>query len=107
MGVEFLYKTKGKSHFLYYQSRYQTQNPVIKYKIGLLNLAKELSNTPKACKIMSVSHNLFCRYRELADETEVDSLIKRSRRIPNLKNRTDDATEYTVVNYAIDFLTYE
>ncbi|CDG48140.1 IS481 family transposase [Serratia symbiotica] len=80
-----------------------TTNPVIKHKTGLLNLAEELSNVSKACKIMGVSRDTFYRYRELADEGGVDSLINRSRRAPNLKNCTDDATEHAVVNYAIDF----
>lgn len=29
-----------------------TTNPVIKHKAGILNLAEELSNVSKACKIM-------------------------------------------------------
>ncbi|HCF8548288.1 TPA: IS481 family transposase, partial [Escherichia coli] len=33
----------------------------------------------------------------------VDALINRSRRVPNLKNRTDDATEQAVIDYAIAF----
>lgn len=33
----------------------------------------------------------------------MDALINRSRRAPNLKNRTDDATEQTVIDYAIAF----
>ncbi len=69
-----------------------TTNPVIKHKAGLLNLAEELSNLSKACKIMGVSRDTFYRYRELADEGGVDALINRSRRAPNLKNRTDEAT---------------
>ncbi|MBP2155444.1 hypothetical protein J2067_003136 [Erwinia rhapontici] len=77
-------------------------NPVIKHKTGLLNLAEELSNVSKACKIMGVSRDTFYHYRELADEGGVGSLINRSRRAPNLKNRTDDATECAVVNYAVD-----
>lgn len=44
-----------------------TTNPVIKYKAGLLNLAEELSNVSKACKITGVSRDTFYRYRELAD----------------------------------------
>ncbi|WP_416000494.1 IS481 family transposase [Citrobacter portucalensis] len=80
-----------------------TTNPVIKHKAGLLNLAEELSNVSKACKIMGVSRDTFYRYRELADEGGVDALINRSRRAPNLKNRTDDATERAVVDYAVAF----
>ncbi|EAA7608209.1 transposase, partial [Salmonella enterica] len=70
---------------------------------GLLNLAEELSNVSKACKIMGVSRDTFYRYRELADEGGVDALINRSRRTPNLKNRTDEATERAVVDYAVAF----
>lgn len=80
-----------------------TTNPVIKHKAGLLNLAEELSNVSKACKIMGVSRDTFYRYRELADEGGVDALINRSRRAPNLKNRTDEATEQAVVDYAVAF----
>ncbi|EFH6442380.1 hypothetical protein GN069_23460 [Escherichia coli] len=29
-----------------------TNNPIIKHKVGLLNLAEELGNVSKACKIM-------------------------------------------------------
>lgn len=80
-----------------------TTNPVIKHKAGLLNLAEELSNVSKACKIMGVSRDTFYRYRELVDEGGVDALINRSRRAPNLKNRTDKATEQAVVDYAVAF----
>ncbi|SUF55010.1 regulator [Salmonella enterica] len=38
-----------------------TINPVIKHKAGLLNLAEELSNISKACKIMGISRNTFVR----------------------------------------------
>ncbi|EYE31924.1 integrase core domain protein [Escherichia coli 1-110-08_S1_C2] len=78
-----------------------TTNPVIKHKAGLLNLAEELINVSKACKIMGVSRDTFYRYRELANEGGVDALINRSRRAPNLKNRTDEATEQAVVDYAV------
>ncbi|WP_042092311.1 helix-turn-helix domain-containing protein, partial [Escherichia coli] len=74
-----------------------TTNPVIKHKAGLLNLAEKLSNVSKACKIMGVSRDTFYCYRELADEGGADALINCSRRAPNLKNCTDEATEQAVV----------
>lgn len=70
-----------------------TNNPIIKHKAGLLNLAEELGNVSRACKVMGVSRDTFYRYRELAEHGGVDALINRSRRSPNLKNRTDIATE--------------
>lgn len=38
-----------------------TNNPIIKHKAGLLNLAEELGNVSKACKIMGVSRDTFYR----------------------------------------------
>ena len=70
-----------------------TNNPIIKHKAGLLNLAEELGNVSKACKVMGVSRDTFYRYQELVEEGGIDSLIDKSRRSPNLKNRVDEATE--------------
>lgn len=79
-----------------------TTNPIIKHKAGLLNLAEELGNVSKACKVMGVSRDTFYRYQELVEEGGIDSLINKSRRSPNLKNRVDVATEQAVVAYAVD-----
>ena len=39
-----------------------TINPIIKHKAGLLNLAEELGNVSKDCKVMGVSRDTFFRY---------------------------------------------
>lgn len=80
-----------------------TNNPIIKHKAGLLNLAEELQNVSKACKIMGVSRDTFYRYQELVQSDGLEGLINRERRVPNLKNRVDEVTEQTVISYAIDF----
>ncbi|KKF34583.1 helix-turn-helix domain protein [Erwinia tracheiphila] len=80
-----------------------THNPIIKHKAGLLNLAEELGNVSKACKIMGVSRDTFYRYQELAAEGGIDALVNQNRRVPNLKNRADEATERAVVEYAVEF----
>jgi len=82
---------------------HHTNNPIIKHKAGLLNLAEELGNVSKACKIMGVSHDTFYRYQELAEEDGIDALVNQNRRVPNLKNRADEATERAVVEYAVEF----
>lgn len=82
---------------------YHTNNPIIKHKAGLLNLAEELQNVSKACKIMGVSRDTFYRYQELAAEGGVEALINRSRRVANVKNRVDEAIEQAVTAYAIEF----
>lgn len=35
---------------------------IIKHKVGLLNLAEELGNASKACKVMGLSRDTFYRY---------------------------------------------
>lgn len=80
-----------------------SNNPIIKHKTGLLNLAEELSNVSRACKVMGVSRDTFYRYRELVDDGGVDALIEKSRRSPNLKNRVEEAVEQAVMDYAIEF----
>ena len=45
-----------------------TNNPIIKHKAGLLNLAEELGIVSKACKDMGVSRDTFYHYQELAEE---------------------------------------
>lgn len=79
-----------------------TTNPIIKHKAGLLNLAEELGNVSKACKIMGFSRDTFYRYQELAQDGGVDALIDRSKRKPNVKNRVDEAVEKAVLDYAIN-----
>lgn len=80
-----------------------TNNPIIKHKAGLLNLAQELNNVSRACKVMGVSRDTFYRYQELVSEGGVDALIDKSRRSPNIKNRVDPAIEDAVKIYAIEF----
>ena len=82
---------------------FHTSNPIIKYKAGLLNLASELQNVSKACKIMGVSRDTFYRYQELVETDGLEGLINRERRVPNLKNRVDEGTEQAVISYAVDF----
>jgi len=79
-----------------------TNNPIIKHKAGLINLAEELGNVSKACKVMGVSRDTFYRYQELVEDGNIDSLINKSRRTPNIKNRVDEVTEQAVIAYAIE-----
>lgn len=76
---------------------------IIKHKVGLLNLAEELGNVSKACKVMGLSRDTFYRYKSAVEDGGVESLFDQSRRKPNLKNRVDEPTEQAVIAYAIDY----
>ena len=76
---------------------------IIKHKVGLLNLAEELGNVSKACKVMGLSRDTFYRYKAAVDEGGVEALFDKSRRQPNHKNRVESAIEDAVTAYAIEY----
>ena len=79
-----------------------TNDKIVKHKVGLLNLADELGNISKACKMMGVSRDTFYRYKEAVSDGGVESLLEQNRRVPNHKNRVDPMIESAVIQYAID-----
>lgn len=78
------------------------QQKIISNKLGLLNLAEELGNVSKACKMMGFSRDTFYRYKELIETGGIEALAEKSRRGPNRKNRTDEKTESRVLNLALE-----
>ena len=76
---------------------------IIKHKIGLLNLAEELGNISQACKMMGLSRGTFYRYKDAVEGGGVQALLDKPRRKPNPKNRVDEATEEAVLSYAVDY----
>ena len=76
---------------------------IIRHKTGLLNLAAELGNISKACRVMGVSRDTFYRYQAARDAGGIEALFDVSRRKPNLKNRVDEATEEAVVQFAVEY----
>jgi len=80
-----------------------TNEKIIKHKVGLLNLAEELGNVSKACQVMGVSRDTFYRYQSAVEEGGVAALFEQSRRKPNTKNRVDEPTEAAVVAYALEY----
>ena len=76
---------------------------IIKNKLGLLKLAEELGNVSKACKVMGFSRDTFYRYHSAMEQGGVEALLDANRRKPNVKNRTDEATESAVVEFALDY----
>lgn len=76
---------------------------IIKHKVGLLNLAEELGNVSKACKVMGLSRDTFYRYKAAVDEGGVESLLDKTRKKPNLKNRVEDEVEKRVIEHAIEY----
>src|SRR5512144_2989228 len=75
---------------------------IIRNKVGVLELAKQLGSVSHACRIMGFSRDSFYRFKDLYDKGGEAALIEMSRRVPNPKNRVAETVERRILELAVE-----
>src|SRR5512144_2088204 len=75
---------------------------IIRNKVGVLELAKQLGSVSQACRIMGFSRDSFYRFRDLYEKGGEAALIEMSRRVPNPRNRIGETIERRILEMTLE-----
>ena len=83
-----------------------SSNRIIKHKTGLLNLAEELGNVLKACRVMGYSRDLYTAIKVRWMKAAWKRFLRAHAASPIWPIASTTPTEQTVIKSAIEFPAY-
>jgi len=79
---------------------------IVKPKLGLLELGKQLGNVAEACRIMGYSRDSYYRFLRQYEMNGEEGLKEISKSRPNLKNRVEPEIEEAVLRTTFEYPAY-
>jgi transposase InsO family protein len=83
-----------------------TQEKLIRNKMSLLELAEYLKNVSEACRVTGVSRQHFYDIKTAYENGGAEALREKTRRKPNIKNRTAPEVEKAICELALEQPAY-
>ena len=82
------------------------QQYVIKRKLNVLELGRELGNISDACRKLGISRQHYYDIRKAVAEDGIDGLVEKSRKVARVRNRVDSEVEEAILQYSLEYPTH-
>lgn len=82
------------------------QEMLLKQKLSLLQLARELNNIKKACSILNVSRQHYYDVKNIFEKYGIEGLKSKERSKPVMPNQTEKRMENKIIEYSINNPSY-